>query len=671
MKQILTILKSYKFLGISLLVMLLLGCDNQTGSGGGNVTNSTNSAIKKMQARSGKDDGQRMDLNWTVDGNMQADSLNSALKDSAWHIITVTVVGTDQTTQRTAVNGLLAGIDPNGKISPKVDQNIELQDINCKSAVFEHNGDSCSVYMRLTYNAAKYTSGVITFPVLIVPSNPTIPGQMSFTAPVDPSQSVGNYRTVLPIEGRFGGNVVKSNPRLYQVRLMQNSSTNKPITITALTNPTNPTFTLMHRTTSDVNDPYYGGSWECNLGSNPGLLQTNVLIAQNDSCIVVYKVADTSTATQQTDNITVGTDAIYFFPYHAQQFSLIANYKQGNPVPDNTLYGYQMGIVKGSNAHAQGADMVMDSDGALNSNAITTVLPVNHINMGLTVTPQAIPTIARSQGWVNIPLGTPNIYQGMKILTDASPAEVSVQAVNDGIDDISTASSGRVTACGDKNAQATSTITVTTTLDLTRMGLIHLHTDNWANANCGGDARSNIDANVPMSNAGNITFFDVDKQGCGGGHWDIGGTVQLLPGGGCDSATCRYVVRVTSKHWGDNSQCRQINNLDVPLTFPRPIIHTTLAFYPSLNRAPTFIARGGQRIAAALGTQWADVSTQLAYDSTTNRFVMNGSYSNGQNSQSLSYQVNNLHAGDIYNQGIAKFVRSDGYDLTDFNINSN
>ena len=86
---------------------------------------------------------QPMDIDWRFDGLMTPASLPSQMHDGAWHILTATVTSIGSSVPPTAVDGLIYEVDP----PTGYGEDLEIKDINCKTAIFGKVGDSCGVYL--------------------------------------------------------------------------------------------------------------------------------------------------------------------------------------------------------------------------------------------------------------------------------------------------------------------------------------------------------------------------------------------------------------------------------------------------------------------------------------------------------------------------------------------
>ena len=118
-------------------------------------------------------------------------------------------------------------------------------------------------------------------------------------------------------------------------------------------------------------------------------------------------------------------------------------------------------------------------------------------------------------------------------------------------------------ACG--GAQMSSSATVVSIEALTKGNQAKLHFENNGNNNCGGNNSQSLDINLPMSSYSSQVYRN-DQQGCGGGHWDIGGAVNIS--GGCQGNSCAYTVDVEAFHGGD---CNGHQHTTYNLNFAKPI----------------------------------------------------------------------------------------------------
>ena len=94
-------------LQISTTAFLLNGCNSSVGNTNINVSK-LSPALQSQKLNVSGDN--KMNIHWTVDNRGEETSLNSALQDSAWHLLTLTVKSITPNLQPTKVEGILSGI---------------------------------------------------------------------------------------------------------------------------------------------------------------------------------------------------------------------------------------------------------------------------------------------------------------------------------------------------------------------------------------------------------------------------------------------------------------------------------------------------------------------------------------------------------------------------------
>lgn len=618
--------------------VMISSCNNNLGRGE-NSTPSNEKLLKSSQAPQ-----MTMNMKWYIDGAEAPQGANPSLKDTLWHLVTMTVSYTDETTKPTAVEGLFAAIYP--KPAVDVGQKIEVQDINCKTAIFSKVGDSCSAYFRLTYDTTKTVDRVV-FPVEIEPDSNIMPGLLSFTTSYYPDMSEGIYRAVSKLEDKYySGSQISGNRNNYSILLMQNGNL-KPIKITTLDTPANPVFTIIHRTALG-NDPYYGSWAECSLRDNASLNQVSHLDKQGDTCLVIYKASSSGTRTQESDVIKVATDAIAFTPADANKFYLIANYATGKPLPPAAL--------------------------TQPSGSLQEPMPFNNIDMSYTI--RAINGGLNSANLMSIDkdkfiakYNTLNVSPGTRILTNVTSAPVTIGSVNNVIDTVSR--SGQKQAFAPNNTTTANwTLYIDTNLFFKNQIQLTSYVDGQGWWRCGmHDDNHGGTINLPIGIIQNdIQLGRGQHWGCD--CWDAISEDDLLAGSGCNGTTCTYNFKVYAQHnqcdggnHGEDTQYYQIS-------FPKPQAYTILSnFSPSLPNTPLVnsFAIGGQSLSVNIGGQSGLVNQSYSYQGAPSTYTVSGKYSNGLSSNNMSYNIT-LNPGDIFLGGVVNFTRSSGYDLSDFNL---
>jgi hypothetical protein len=331
--------------------------------------------------------------------------------------------------------------------------------------------------------------------------------------------------------------------------------------------------------------------------------------------------------------------------------------------------------VASGNAHPDGTSMVMDTDGVLTSGVLTpSYNPFKLVDIsyqfatpytGYSFTPPyGIPFYQNGTMSINNQ-SNPGLTPGTQIITDASSTNpVTVGQVRQLVaSQSSTATSGSASTCGGAHASANASIS--TSVDLTNQGLVHLHVTGRANASCQNWRENTIDENIPL-NGYSKTVFSQDDQGCGGGTWDIGGVVTI-DGNGCNGDNCLYMLHIHSHHGGD---CWGDDYRDFPLNFMRPQVYTELSGLSNFNlvkSTPDTLALAGQTLNATLGTEGGLVAQNINYQNEGKLWVVDGLYSNGLSSTNMSYNIG-LRAGNTLKFGSVNFTRSSGYDIADFTI---
>jgi hypothetical protein len=688
--------------GVVILAILALfmvsGCNQQaTSSIGGNGVNQSSAYFGGKQLP--QDTPPALSVKWTVDGkelnsDIPPPSNAPSLSDMGWHILTLAVVNQD-TPLATPIPllGVQSQFYPNP--TDNKGESIELIDINCKDAQFSKNGDTCSVYMRVSYNYEK--AGIKNPPLMYVQFAPVNYRNLPilYALNVEPllDRSQGEYREILPIE-TFGGSTVTANRQQYIILQMQNIAL-EPLNITTISNLTNPNITLMHRASAESNDPYYADKGECSLTANSGLNQINRLESFNDACILVYQTITSTTKTVESDVVTLATDAYMTSPWSfiSNDIHLVATYVQGQPIPTTFKSGAEFAVVSGK-GHVVGDKMVMDSSGSLWSGLINpSTNPFNLVDVSYTYIPGTklyaqdnvpgysngvlnIDEVCHYIGpFLNIEDCSSPVGNGSQIITsysNSNPVTIgnTLEKVNP---EYSESKSVSVDSCG--GARTDGRIWLTTDVDAAKRDVIHLHADAGAPIHCGGWETRNLDIDVPVN--GTVYqngFFGGDDQGCGGGHWDMGGNASVS--GSCNGNTCSYRLDVSSSHGGDSGQCHVNNSNTIVVSIPKPRIYQQLSNLQNFNYSGTISsnvvgALAGQNLSAAFGGQSSLLAqtTNCDFDKLGNpQCKINGVYQNGTSDTAMQFQAGNLLTGDALVDAQINYNRSDGYDLANFAV---
>jgi hypothetical protein len=204
------------------------------------------------------------------------------------------------------------------------------------------------------------------------------------------------------------------------------------------------------------------------------------------------------------------------------------------------LQGYDMG----TNAFAYGQSVRADPNNS-SCSIIRTYKPINPTdNMCMVGNHQQVSceaTLTPYREYITVP---PN------------PADNTVMA----------SGSQKVDACG--GAWASSSSVIISLEALTNQGKVHLHMDNNSDAHCASDAPAAFDADIPFQGF-NQTVYSVNQGSCGGGHWDMGGFVEVKSNG-CSGDLCTYIVTVTATKGGDKHQCKDRKSATFYLNFNKP-----------------------------------------------------------------------------------------------------
>lgn len=639
---------------------ILSGCNGGNSSSPSNLNN-LSPALKsqKLNALEAAD----MDITWTVDKVVKENSLNSSLRDMGWHLLTMTVARIGSSTPPTNVDGILSSVYP--KPSPNVGQTVETQDINCQSAVFSKVNDTCSIYFRLTYDTSKGTTNVVKFPVQFTPKG-NIPALMTFTAPVNPAISIADYRFTIPAESKYySAPLVAADKRRYQILTAENGSL-YPISITTLQQPTNPLFKIIHRTTSDASDPYYGANAECVTAGNVSLNQINHLDKLLDSCIVIYQAAATSTVPRASNELQIATDASYFFPTWGNKFDLYADYTNANPEQTQTIYGNQMSITSGT-AHASGSAMIMDSVGSLEYTAVTKN-PVNAVTIDDFIRPAAA---TGSAAVINQFSGTLyyDPYAGQAPLPVNKPLLVTT------------------------NASSLTQTTVTQIGEMTPDNQVYT-----ANIEGGCPIHASVKVNkeefkrynqvftntyyagngIDQSYAGNIGVYNGTTEIV---HRDIrsntwtNSLMGYYTGNGCKSlgmggGTCFINFPVVWRFYNlGEAQPRKCDQ-SVTISFPYPDYRNYETLSTPIPQPIAYVGNGGQSYQAGIGSTLSSYTPSYQVNGAPSNGVLVGSYHlTTAPAQQVKFKLN-LNSGDVFYNTNLSFARSEGYDLTTFGENT-
>ena len=606
------------------LAITISSCNNNAGSGA--VADDVASKIGKLKSSVG--------IGYTLDGEvLNASTQNWA--DMGWHLLTLTMNSAPVPQQSIPVGGVGATIGTVGHLA-KYGESVVVQDVNCNNAVFANVGDTCSAYIKVSYDYKTYSNLKPIVIVNIYPNNwQSLPVIIQTRDWIQPAMSVGIYRPVLPIETEYySGSQVASNQNQYRILMMQNGLIN-PLSITAVATPSAAQiFKLIHRSVIG-NDPYYGNNSECATTANSELNQVNTLPNLNSTCIVVYKATLYTTQANEYNNIYVGSTANSIFPQYAGNYQLHAHYAVANPIPNQGF--------------------------TTNSGAFPTPEQINQFNISYNFTPNRLPIIGGSNGAALVlPAGT-NVWGGEPILTNLG-APRTIASVNEQFPDGEVDQNGGSAQSICQEAPATASGQVYQTQGLTGQGLFNIAIQINSYAHCGSAAPQNFSIPIPFSGYSQ-QIYAVDQQGCGGGNWDIGAFATLE--GSCDGTECNYTLALTSSHHGSSGQCNNQKITNIPFNFPQPT--TNIVANLNGNNAPiNFAAPGGQVSYGKIGTGSGEIAQSITCDGSQT-CTASGDYSNGQSALGMSYQIN-LDPGDVLNHGLVQFTRASGYQLNLFAI---
>ena len=699
--------KTYKYF-INLMLLfgiaagILTGCNENSSQSIGGTANGA-SAYFKGQKLVGNEQSLPMDLRWSLDG-MPINSTGRTVNDMAWHLLTLTVVDQSQPLPTpVALKGLQFEIDPipiNNR-----GESVAIEDINCDTALFQKNGDTCSAYIRVTYNTS---TGIDNPPVIgvnvVTNAYPYLSGMLSIAVRPLLKMAQGDYRVVLPIESKYYvGSALVSNPNQYQIIDMKNISL-PPLTITQISPINNTTFTLINRQSADGSDPYYGPFSQCSLTANPGLNQVNSLPNLDSECILIYKASNASTQTIESANVSLATDAYITSPWTINTLELTANYITGKPIPENIENGSSFIVTSGSAVNS-GTSKVMTNKGTLSSGSITPSSdPFNLVNISYNFIPEKIGAAPYGipyyqDGVLNVidpvysptsnekptcPVGKmcpavvqtpyePSIKPGQQILTDASSTNpVTIGTVTA----FASIGNGTGSYSGNWNVGACGGASVTTNVSITpEMGefgpFAHLHMKNSSNGHCGGTGSANYDIDVPAGTLAQQTVFDLNDRGCAGGNWNMGGSVAISkPYCNSGNDTCVIVVSLTANHGGVGGQCQETKTQSFGLNYKNPKAYLqlyNLGNFHLQTTSPSIVGFYRQSSNATLGSQNGPIAQAVSCSYKDKVCTASGLYSNGLSSTSMSYNIN-LNGGDTLYNGNVNFTRSDGYDLSSFII---
>ena len=690
------LVKSCLLFGV--LLVIISGCNESSTQSVGGATNGSSAYFKGQNLASNPQDA-HTNIQWSLDGLPVTTGRD--VHDMAWHLLTMTV-DKKMESKPIPVNGLQYAIYP----IPIKDrgESVAIEDVNCKTAIFEKVGDSCSAYVRVTYDTS---TGIDNPPVVQVQFAPNSYYSESLNAMLTVSVkplltiSQGDYRVILPIESKYYvGSALVSNPNQYQLINMKNISL-PPLTITQISPIVNPTFTLINRQRADSSDPYYGPFSECSLTANPGLNQVNSLPNLDSECILVYKANNASTQTIETESVSLATDAYITSPWTMNTLELTANYVTGKPIPENTENGSSFTVTSGSAVNS-GTSKIMTSNGTLSSGTIAPSSdPFNLVNISYNFIPNKLGAAPYDipyyqDGTLNVidpvysptsnnkptcPVGKmcpavepnpyePSIKPGQQILTDASstnPITVGSVTAFASIGNGTSSYSGNwnVGACG--GASVTANVSISP--EMGEFGpFAHLYMSNGSNGHCGGWGYANYDLNLSNDAMSQRTVFNLNDSGCAGGNWNMGGSVAISKPQ-CSGDNCSLIVSITANHGGVGGACQETKTIPYTLNYKAPKSYLQLYNFGNFHRqntSPSVIGFYKQTLNATLGAQSAPVA-QTVNCQGGHYCTASGLYSNGLSSTAMSYNIN-LDKGDTLKSGSVNFTRSEGYDLSSFLI---
>lgn len=677
-----------KILCLVIGTAMLSSCDtNSIGNTGSQVAPLDTAKLKQTANVSGVGSAP-MNVAWSIDG-MQYSDATIDLRDTSRHLLTLTVVKVGEGIESPIrVNGLQYIFSP--VPTDNRGESVLIQDINCNTADFMKVGDTCSAYMQIVYNQATGESNPPFMHVLFATNAyPTLSAIFAINDLPMYYNPTGTYRLILPAEtDYYVGSAVVSSPSQYEMILMQNVAT-PPLTINKITSLTNPIFSLMNRTTAESNDPYYGQHQQCSLTANLSIGQKNQLESRDSECILVYKAAPTGTKSTESDTVEVETDAILTYPrpLGLNVYNLTANYVTGVPIPEYDINGSSFQVISGTTQANGDGSMYMATDGVLSSGE---VMPSNNsfnaVNISYNFAPiwlvSGYSSLAApygiafyQNGVINIANQENNDYtlrlvSGDQIITDGSSTNpVTVGKITQLVPASSSGESHvDVNACGGAGAWATASIT--SSVDLTHKGMVHLYMQGAGNGACGSWSTNTLNNDIPLTGYSQ-TVYSRDDQGCGGNQWDMGANVWIDTGL-CNGDDCSYTLHVHASHGGGSGQCHDSQDRSVLLKFKRPQIYMQLSdltnFTYNGELYPTYIAKSNSAgtINAYIGDQGGLVTQNIICENGRDYCSSQSYYSNGLTSNNMYYTIS-LKAGALFYGSVLNFNRSD-YDISGFTM---
>jgi hypothetical protein len=262
------------------------------------------------------------------------------------------------------------------------------------------------------------------------------------------------------------------------------------------------------------------------------------------------------------------------------------------------------------------------------------------------------------------------ISNGENLITDLYASPIVVTDIVKIVKDASYSGSGEANA---PNNHTTATWQIDVNTDLVNRGVLRLTSDvegaGWWRCGMKEDFHGGT-IEVPISPiTSDIKLGSGIHSGCD--CWDASSEDWLIAGSGCVDNGCKYTFRVFAQH----GQCDQgntgVDDKLYTISFSRPDYFQKIGLQQPVTKKPSVVIRTGQNLNVAVGSFGADILQGRVcsrnFDLKKASCVAYGSYNGSLPNNFMTYNIH-LNPNEEFLGGTVHFTRSDGYDLSDFNL---